>query len=224
MFAHFPNPYKDELLYSVLARCQDLLGYPSASAFFRDIFGVEHVAPAIEFPNRLNDLVSKLPPTEANNVNMIIQKHTMLPFYAPFLPKLSFDLILENIKTDGIRRMQTRAGVAGGHIRPPEFLRTCPVCDRENLVQYGETYWKRLHQIRGVEVCPTHLVFLESTDARRERLGIRNKFFAAQSAQRVTVPRSIDLSDPGNRLLLKIAKSAAWLLDKTVSCPGLPAL
>jgi hypothetical protein len=29
MIAHFPKPYPDELLYSVLARFQDRLGYPS---------------------------------------------------------------------------------------------------------------------------------------------------------------------------------------------------
>jgi predicted RNA-binding Zn-ribbon protein involved in translation (DUF1610 family) len=130
-------------------------------------------------------------------------------------------MIVANMKGDGVRTTQLRAGIIAGRVSPPEFFRTCPVCDQENLERFGETYWKRQHQIRGVEMCGTHGVFLESTNIRLRGSCRSDSLISAQSAQRVSVARKVDALKPGNRALLHMAESAAWLMDQNTSRPGL---
>src|SRR5437899_1583292 len=166
MIPHFPDPYDGELLYSVLARFADRMHYPTPNTTLRELFGRGHGVPAIELPNKIDQLVKQLPPGCPYTSDEIIQKYTLLPFYAPFLPERNYELVFASMKGNGPRTTQLRAGIIAGRINPPEFFRTCPVCDEENLARYCETYWRRLHQIQGVEVCPIHSVFLEPTDVR----------------------------------------------------------
>ena len=43
------------------------------------------------------------------------------------------------------------------HNREDHFrLRYCPICARKDREKYGETYWHRRHQIRGLNVCSQH--------------------------------------------------------------------
>jgi hypothetical protein len=63
----------------------------------------------------------------------------LLPFYAPFLPERSHNHIVENMKGDEIRTTQLVAGIIAGRVPPPEFFKSCPLCDCENVTRYGET-------------------------------------------------------------------------------------
>jgi len=36
------------------------------------------------------------------------------------------------------------------------YLRYCPLCAEADRREYKETYWHRIHQMTGVEVCPVH--------------------------------------------------------------------
>jgi len=194
MIANFPDPHEGELLYSVLARFAERMNYPALYTNLLELFGVRHGVPAIELPNKIDQLVSALPPSSVYTSDSIIQKYTLLPFYAPFLPERSYELILSNMKGQGVRTTQLRAGIVAGRVKPPEFFKSCPVCDQENLVRHGETYWKRVHQIRGVEICPVHGVFLEPTNVRLRGSARRDALISAQSAQRVVVAGRVDTS------------------------------
>ena len=41
MIGFFPDPYPDELLYSVLARFQSRVQYPSRESLVRELFGTK---------------------------------------------------------------------------------------------------------------------------------------------------------------------------------------
>ena len=69
------------------------------------------------------------------------------------------------------RRMQAEAILLDGEgdiqsaLRFPKnkngtrFLRYCPLCFKEDKQKYGEAYWHKAHQIRGVDVCNKHGCF-----------------------------------------------------------------
>lgn len=40
------------------------------------------------------------------------------------------------------------------------FLRYCPMCAKEDREKYGETYWHRIHQIEGIQICRKHGCYL----------------------------------------------------------------
>jgi hypothetical protein len=219
VIANFPDPYEDELLFSVIARYTERMNYPARYTGCLELFGVRHGVLAIELPNRIDQLVTSLPPTAVYTADALIQKHTMFPLYAPFLPQRSRELIFENMKGQGVRTTQLRSGIAAGRVKPPEFFRTCPACDEENISRYGETYWRRAFQIRGVEVCARHGIFLEETNIQQQ--GGWKSLVTAQSARRVCMARRIDRAKAEEHLLLNLAESIVWLLEKNTAAPGL---
>ncbi len=87
MIANFPDPHEGELLYSVLARFAERMGYPARFTSLRELFGVHHGVPAIALPNKLDRLVSVLPPGSIYPADSLIQRNTLLPLYAPFFPE-----------------------------------------------------------------------------------------------------------------------------------------
>lgn len=224
MIANFPDLHEGELFYSVLARFAERMAYPALGNALVEFFGNRHGIAAVELPNKIDQLVSQLPPGTLYTTEGIIQKNTLLSLYAPFLPERNYELILQNMKGNGIRTTQLRAGIIAGRVSPPDFFRTCPVCDQENLKLHGETYWHRLHQISGVEVCPRHCVFLETTNVRLPGSARRHALITAQSTERASVGRVLDQNIATNQVFLQIAKSAAWLLEKDSLRPGLVAV
>jgi hypothetical protein len=109
-------------------------------------------------------------------------------------------------------------------VRPPKFFRSCPACDRANRRQYGETYWRRLFQLPGVEVCPTHEVFLARSDVRLDPLEIRHQYISAESQRLATATHAIDRHDPAHQILLGLARDVDWLLRQERLNPGLDFL
>jgi hypothetical protein len=85
MIGCFPDPYPDELLYSVCARYHTRMmyfssGYKTIQELFGNTSGV-----TIDLPTRLEYLTTALPPGHRYTVDYLIDRHTLLPFYSPFL-------------------------------------------------------------------------------------------------------------------------------------------
>ena len=83
--AYFPQIYPDELIYSVLARLYVHSGYPAYTFCAEDVFINKRVRPDMELlnvmkPEILEYLCKKMSMAE------LIEKHTMFPCYARFLP------------------------------------------------------------------------------------------------------------------------------------------
>jgi len=96
-------------------------------------------------------------------VERFIDNHTLLPFYSPFCPRMRVEQVREDMGGNNPVGVHGRLGILA--IPRPNQLRFCPLCAQEDKKQFGESYWHRLHQLPGVEVCPTHAVFLENSDA-----------------------------------------------------------
>src|SRR5689334_7550901 len=116
MIRTFPDPYEGELLYSVLARFVDRMRYGSQGAALFELFGARHAVPAVELQNQIQTLVSALPLPGPCVADTLIQNHTLLPLYAPFLPEENLQLIIKNMKGDGVRTTQLRSGISAGRI------------------------------------------------------------------------------------------------------------
>lgn len=211
MIGFFTDPHPDELLYSACARFVRRSRYPYYAHATEDLFGAKYVSAVVDFPNRLDDLIAVLPGNHQYTVDGFIDDNTLLPLYTPFLPVERARLLRDDLR--GAKgHIRERLGITAGDVQSPDWLRYCPMCAQEDREMLPETYWHRIHQITGVEVCPSHEVFLESSDApwRDERRP--NMFFSAESAVQDKVPRPLNPLDRHHSILLKIARDAAWLL------------
>jgi hypothetical protein len=189
--------------------------YPDKQSVVKELFGDKRITTRIELPGNLNDLVTALPPEGYYTVDRLIDNHRLLPFYSPFFPPELINLIREEMRGSNKQHSYGRLGLVAGHIQMFIYLRFCPLCVQEDRKQFGECYWHRLHQVPGVEVCPTHQVaVMNSGVLKRNRSSSKYDFISAEQAIRDTKPYQLNLSVGDQENLLKISRDANWLLNQ----------
>jgi len=208
MIHGFPTPYPDELFYSLVARRAARLLYPAARAVLREVFGTAAVGGTLEFPCRLRYLQQALPDGHPCRNESILIKTTLLPWYAPFLPPERIAKLKHHILFGEGARTCARAGVLDGRVPQAPFLRFCPQCLREDSVSGRQLYWRRLHQMTGIEICPDHCMHLEESQVGRLEIGHWPRFETPPEALLQVSPRKAETN-----ILLRIAKLGQELLS-----------
>lgn len=224
MISHFPVLYPGELLYSGCARFADRMHYPTLGATNLELFGNRMAIPVVDLPHQIGRLVANLPASHIYDADALIDQHTLLPLYAPFLPVKNYQRLRKAMRGGGCRTTYLIAGITAGRVRLPLHLRSCPCCDAESINNYGETYWHRVHQVAGVEVCPVHNVFLQDSSALRINSKNRHEFLSAQKAVRSEIIQHVDPANRSQALLAAIAKNAAGMMEKLRLPEGSAAL
>jgi hypothetical protein len=128
------------------------------------------------------------------------------------------------MKEASFNHVYERLGIKISRHQRLAYLRFCSTCVVEDRAQWGETYWHRVHQISGVEVCPRHSIFLENSDTPRRHINNQSKFISAEASVRVTSTRPLEISNIHHSIILKLAKEAAWLLNWRGEAPSLNVL
>lgn len=152
MITYFPKPYEDELIYSLLARWYQKSGFFSHRKAIEVLFVNRNSRPDIEFINELNEEVIDLLCRDMSMEDVIMEM-TMFPYYGRFLNKEK--------RVNAFKALVSMKGNFNNLLSMPRnatdrYLRYCPLCCREDREEKGETYWKRVHQIQGISVCPYH--------------------------------------------------------------------
>lgn len=153
MITYIPTMYPDETVYSLLARMYEKNGYLSYAHAKNDFFvnpkeGIEFI-----FLNKLSkELIEII--TRNQTIDDVIKNHTLYNYYGRYLgveKRREAYNSLYNMSGDYFRIF-----VLNKRSSEKTYLRYCPMCVREDRSIYGETYWKRTHQIPELEVCPVH--------------------------------------------------------------------
>lgn len=152
MITQFPMIYPDELLYSQLARYHARSGNLAYIFTAEQLFQVKTVRPDVEFLNAYTpEALSIL--TSTMSLEDIIIKHTMFPYYGRFIKaerKMEAFDSLVTMRTDYRRLLPIPKN------KTVRYLRYCPICVQNDRERFGETYWHRVHQMVGVDICPSH--------------------------------------------------------------------
>ena len=159
MLGIFPEPYKDELIYSVMARYYVRSGYAKYVFVAEDLFVKKTAKPSLEyFPSLKSKVVAEL--SKDRSFQEMIYDHTMFPYHCRFLPKERKQEAL-----DALINMDTnyRNLVLFPKRQTTLAMRYCPLCVANDRDTYGETYWHRIHQIIELSVCPVHHCYLFDT-------------------------------------------------------------
>jgi hypothetical protein len=216
MVSFFPKPYPDEILYSVLARYHIRSGNTNAKDTSRDLFNSSTATATADLPSHLDSLINNLPFLSKHTVESLIQKHTLYPFYAVFLPPERADSVMESMKSENGGNIHSRAGILGHSINTPRYFRFCPVCLEKELQEYGEAYWHRLHQIPGVFICSQHGVPLE--DSLVPIQNFNNQEYCAANSQNCPFhEQRKTYSNDTLKKLLTLSRDIGWLLNSHLS-------
>ncbi len=221
MLEHLPDPHPDELLYSMWARFSDHVQYSNKQDVFQELFGYNGGNATVDLPCHLGYFFDNLPTDHSFTLDGLIDCHTLLPYYGPFLSQERYTRLREQMVTGDGRAIHSRAGMVASDVPFPLWLRYCPVCAENDRGEFGERYWHRLHQIPGVEVCPVHKVFLENSTIQARTTLISKEFFSAERAIQSITSRSAECS-PFLQALVHIALEALYLLEHR--CPSQDSL
>lgn len=146
MIGFMPEPYPDELMYSVLSRYHKMSGHLVFRASAEELFKDPLVRPDVEF---INQYTEELLRVLGVDMETLVREHTMFSAYARCLPderkKAAFQSM---IRMDGKHKNLLAIPVR----KNVRTLRYCPVCVAEDRKKYGETYWRRGYQIESI-VC-----------------------------------------------------------------------
>lgn len=150
MIVFFPELYEDELAYSWFSRYHVHSGHMAFSATARDLFGRPNVIPSPEFAVSLTDeairIIQRWMP-----IDTFIEKHTMFPQYARFLP-----VDRRRIALELMMKMDLRFNDALYKRKGRPFMRYCPLCAAADRQRHGEAYWRRKAQVAGIDICLEH--------------------------------------------------------------------
>src|SRR5579859_3736271 len=204
----FPDCFPDEIFYSVMARFAASTHYPNLRAGIEEVFGSQQVIATLYFPSHLDTLVARLPPNSVYTADRLINRHTLLPYFAPFLPPERVVKLKEDMRGTGGPAGHMRAGTMASIVPITAVLRYCPECVVQDRAQWGECYWHRSHQLPGVQVCSDHDVFLESSGIAVRHQARRLAYVSAEEALQHLAPSRQIPATPAGEVFRFIAKSA----------------
>jgi Tn7-like transposition protein D/TniQ len=225
MIRAFPDLHQGELMYSGYARHARRVGYPNLKNVIDELFGSRQIIASIPFSSHLDYFITHQPCAERFTAESLIAEHTLLPFYAPFLPLERTQQLQMDMREANGPGIYMRVGLMASMVPSNQYLQYCPECAKEDQIRFGETYWHRHHQIPGVLVCHIHNVWLDQSNVQVHNRKTRHQFVASEEAlQPLLSPRAIDTSTSLCDTLLFIANSAGWLLQQRDLSPGLEFL
>ncbi|WP_188399550.1 TnsD family Tn7-like transposition protein [Sporomusa sp. GT1] len=156
MISHFPNPYPDELFYSILSRYHARIGNRSFRITLNELFGSRNVMVSADLPGHISLLAKRLSQFMRYSARELAYNHTLYPFYSPFLPIERATKVLHCMYSDRGGVVHYTAGLMASRIASLLVLRYCPECVSEDRVNFGEAYWHRSHQLPFLPVCWLH--------------------------------------------------------------------
>lgn len=212
---HFPTPYPDELLYSILARYHVRNGNISPKMTLHELFGTNTITAVVDMPSDIDSLVCQIPKQKRLTTDGLIMNNTLFPYYTAFMPEARTKVIEADMKGNGGGKIHAMVGIMAGSISVPEYLRFCSECNKEDEQKYGENYWHRLHQMPGVIFCPVHNeIILDST----VNLNIQNRheFIAAYEKNCLEKHSETSYTEKDIKSLIWLSKDIEWVIKNYV--------
>lgn len=184
-----PEPYNDELWYSVLSRYHKMSGNVLERETYRDIcpslFRVESKLPILTMNKSSIEMLGN----NQSKIWDVYVNHTLEPYWQRFNPairkQLAYNFAIGNEKSKAKMVQRTINQVA--------MLRYCPLCVNDERKNYGETYWHRTHQISLLTFCPKHKCRL--LDSKINNYGFSREFMPSNVDNCPDVNPQYDISE-----------------------------
>lgn len=173
----FPLSYRDELLYSTIARYGVHSGLVSPKELLSEVFGDRKILATSDLTSHLKRIAGLYPESLGISPVDLLYRNTLFPLYAPFVGDLRRRALIQELTANGKSSVHLSTGAAASRIKQPMYLRHCPGCIAQQLNEHGECYWRRYWQVAGLESCPEHGSLVESKIRRHD--AHRHQFQAA---------------------------------------------
>lgn len=144
-----------ETLFSLASRHHYFRGHVLAAHTCEEFFGHHRAGSQHDFPSRLSQFVRR---TRGcfGDVEEIAKHHTLLSYYAAFLPPEDLKNTVVSMSGDSVAHLKFRLGILTSRFRANHPLKACEACIEADRAAFGWAYWHMEHQFPGVWICQTH--------------------------------------------------------------------
>lgn len=212
MVGYFPSVYPDEILYSVLSRYHAYTPNLYTNSTLIDLFGKNTVRINPWLQGNLNLLASNLPVMCTLTPEKMIEYHSLLPVFTPFVIEKRISEVKEamiNSESKSVTVIHTKLGAGARQYDSSLFY--CSSCVEKDRSEVSEAYWHRVHQIPGVLVCPEHGELLKKYFPPKKN-GIINLVHLENLEFESEFNNEAELNIDTVNNLLNISKDLQWLL------------
>jgi hypothetical protein len=172
------------------------------------LFGDKSQASSTIIPSRLGALSEKA----GINFDLLLNGHTIFPFLTTFAAQKNIDTVTDILKNNQKGAFYSLLGLFNYCVKP-EYLRFCPLCYQEELQNFGEAYWHRLHQTPGALACEKHFIRLIDSKILYDAKGKRD-YLTLTSTESILNPQIIKSVTPP---LLTLIKAIQYLYENSES-------
>lgn len=207
MLGYWSKPYPEEILYSVIARNIDYLSTKGPKQLLPAIFGRDNISSTLDLPSGIAEL-SRFLNGKQEKAHELIENHTLFPYYRQVL-SLKYRIKVVNSMLNKSGNIHTRVGINAGIFSALKLPRYCPVCVREDLIDRGETYFRREHQIPSLKICTVHNIYLIQFSADCQNV---NKHYYLSPSKLITDNQLSLIKTNTNQSVLYFAQKICDLL------------
>lgn len=158
MLEVFPDPFPGEMVYSTFVRYHILSGNPRRATTMFDIYQ-DRVRrnPTSTCPPKIAQLSKRMPPGHPfRDPERIALQHTALPYHARYFSEAPRAQLLKKYSEPRAGSVVAALGFsrnpASRDLLPLAFCLGCIEEDRKR----GSSYWRVVHQLPYVTICPDH--------------------------------------------------------------------
>jgi hypothetical protein len=217
----FPFLYEDEILYSILARYHQYSGNENSKTSVYEILGSDTACASTTLPANLQLFCNRLPLFSDYTPNYFIDSHTLLPYYAPFIPKERYLELRMRMSNNNGSSLYMKLGKVASNIKSNNYLNYCKECVTEEIRTNGEVYWHRTHQVEGVKVCPNHKTWLLETNVPFSERKNKHEFIPLESSINIAESVNHKIGSTGYDHYIYIADQTNYLLNNKIEPLGL---
>jgi hypothetical protein len=200
----------EETILGIVARHHALTGHPASGDTLIELLGRRCLTLATAFPSGLH-LISKHLRLPVNTIEELIEGHTILPCFRPFMNSAHYTRIADSMAMGTATNTKITLGLLASRVGAEDVPRFCPVCAGADCETIGIATWYRAHQFPGVLVCPYHGVPLVAFGCLAQRLK-RTQLFLPAAATKWNGQKSVtNVDDRALEKLVIVSRLIAQL-------------
>lgn len=201
----------EETIFGMVSRYHTVTGHQTSGDTLIELLNQRSVSLSISFPSRLHLLVKPLR-LPLNSIQELVEGHTILPYFRPFMNLAHYTGIAHALATGAARNTKIALGLLASRVGAEDALRFCPACENADCDTIGIATWYRAHQLPGILVCPYHGVPLVANGCLAQRLKRQQLFLPAAARKwsgQWSVPR---FGEQAHEKLLRVSRLSTQLL------------
>jgi len=151
----FPQIQPEETLFGWSVAYSRVAAVPEPREVSRRLCGHPTAILRHDFPCRLDELCHRVE-NQFGTAEELIERHTLLPFYSPFLARETYEAAVAAMRTG--RRLHLRAllGLSSARMGVDAPLKACPECMADDVKTRHRAIWHRDHQWPTTFLCFRH--------------------------------------------------------------------